>query len=148
KISGMHPEDELPPGEEHRGYYEQPVWKRIVVIGAGPAVNIVLAFVILFIVSLSANQVTQTVGEIVPHSPAAALLQPGDRILSVDGRSYPGASREERLEKFAEQVASHKCPGKQEDGCKAATPVTIRVSRGGETKTIVARPEYDPSVGR
>ena len=35
KISGMHPEDKLPPEEEHRGYYEQPVWKRIVVIGAG-----------------------------------------------------------------------------------------------------------------
>ena len=41
KISGMNPDDKLPPGEEHRGYYEMPVWKRIVVIGAGPAVNIV-----------------------------------------------------------------------------------------------------------
>ncbi|HYG96773.1 MAG TPA: site-2 protease family protein, partial [Solirubrobacterales bacterium] len=28
KISGMSPDDELPEGEEHRGYYEQPVWKR------------------------------------------------------------------------------------------------------------------------
>ena len=52
KISGMHPEDKLPAGEEHRGYYEQPVWKRIVVIGAGPAVNIVLAFAILFVLAL------------------------------------------------------------------------------------------------
>ena len=87
KISGMHPEDKLPPGEEHRGYYEQPVWKRIVVIGAGPAVNIVLAFLILFAVSLNANEATQAVGEIVPKSPAAASLEPGDRILSVDGKS-------------------------------------------------------------
>ena len=47
KISGMNPDDVLPEGEEHRGYYEMPVWKRIVVIGAGPAVNIVLAFAIL-----------------------------------------------------------------------------------------------------
>src|SRR5262249_29263362 len=37
RISGMNPDDVLPPGEEHRGYYEMPVWKRIVVIGAGPA---------------------------------------------------------------------------------------------------------------
>ncbi len=91
KISGMHPEDKLPEGEEHRGYYEQPVWKRIVVIGAGPAVNIALAFAILFAISLSANEATQTVGQIVPKSPAAALLKPGDRIVSVDGKSYPNA---------------------------------------------------------
>ena len=41
KISGMNPEEELPPEVEHRAYYRQPVWKRIVVIAAGPAVNIV-----------------------------------------------------------------------------------------------------------
>ena len=40
KITGMNPEEELPPEVEHRAYYRQPVWKRIVVIGAGPAVNI------------------------------------------------------------------------------------------------------------
>ncbi|MGH2841941.1 MAG: site-2 protease family protein, partial [Solirubrobacteraceae bacterium] len=49
KISGMNPTEELPPGEEHRAYYRQKVWKRIVVIAAGPAVNIVLAFLILFV---------------------------------------------------------------------------------------------------
>ncbi len=67
KISGMNPDDKLPPGEEHRGYYEQPVWKRIVVIGAGPAVNIALAFVVFFFVfMIGVDRPTQTVGEIVP----------------------------------------------------------------------------------
>ena len=47
KITGMNPREELPPEVAHRAYYRQPVWKRIVVIGAGPAVNIVLAFLIL-----------------------------------------------------------------------------------------------------
>ncbi|HXS48465.1 MAG TPA: site-2 protease family protein [Solirubrobacterales bacterium] len=148
KISGMNPDDKLPPGEEHRGYYEQPVWKRIVVIGAGPAVNIALAFAILFVISLNANQITQTVGEIVPKSPAAASLQPGDRIVSIDGESYPNADLEKRLESFAELVASHKCAGKQVDGCQAATPVTLRVKRDGSVETIVARPEYDASIRR
>ena len=36
KITGMNPEEELPPEVAHRAYYRQPVWKRIVVIGAGP----------------------------------------------------------------------------------------------------------------
>ena len=31
----------MPPEVAHRAYYRQPVWKRIVVIAAGPAVNIV-----------------------------------------------------------------------------------------------------------
>src|SRR3954449_7062581 len=47
KISGMNPHEELPPEHAHRAYYRQPVWKRIVVIGAGPAVNILLAGIIL-----------------------------------------------------------------------------------------------------
>ena len=56
KITGMNPEEELPPEVEHRAYYRQPVWKRIVVIGAGPAVNIVLAFVILFVLAFGASE--------------------------------------------------------------------------------------------
>jgi regulator of sigma E protease len=148
KISGMHPEDKLPPGEEHRGYYEQPVWRRIVVIGAGPAVNIVLAFVILFVLALSASDPTQTVDEIVPGSPAATVLKPGDRILAIDGKSYPNADAETRLENFYEDVGSHKCAGKQVDGCKAATPVTLRVRRDGQVKTFTVSPEYEKAAGR
>src|SRR6266576_7367981 len=53
RITGMNPAEELPPEVAPRAYYNQPVWKRIVVIGAGPAVNILLAFVILFAISLS-----------------------------------------------------------------------------------------------
>ena len=136
KISGMHPEDELPPGEEHRGYYEMPVWKRIVVIGAGPAVNIVLAFAILFVLALGASDPTQEVDEVVPGSPAAKVLQPGDRILAVDGRGYPNADTETRLERFFEAVGRHECAGRQVAGCRAATPVVLRVRRDGEAKTI------------
>ena len=75
----MNPDDVLPPGEEHRGYYEQPVWKRIVVIGAGPAVNIVLAFAILFVVFVAGRRTVhdQTVGEIVPGTPRGGRPQAG-----------------------------------------------------------------------
>jgi len=148
KISGMHPEDKLPPGEEHRGYYEQPVWKRIVVIGAGPAVNIALAFAILFVLALGASDPTQTVDRVIPGSPAAAVLKPGDRILAIDGKSYSGLGTEERLERFFEDVGSHKCQGKQVDGCRAATPVVLKVERDGKALTIAARPEYEKSAGR
>jgi regulator of sigma E protease len=38
-----------------RAYYNQPVWKRIVVIAAGPAMNILIAFFVLFFLALGVN---------------------------------------------------------------------------------------------
>ncbi len=149
KISGMNPEEEMPPEVERRAYYRQPVWKRILVIGAGPAVNIGLAFVIFFFIYLvGATNTAQTVGEIVPGSPAARTLKKGDRILSVDGKAFRGLGEESRLEHFSRLVASHKCVGKQTNGCTAATPVILRVVRGGRTLTISAHPEYEAALGR
>jgi len=149
KITGMNPEEEVPPEHEDRAYYRQPVWKRIVVVAAGPAVNIALAFAILFFVYfLNAQQVDQRVGEVRAGSPAAKVLQPGDRILAVDGKSFTGLDREARLEQFGKQVGSHECAGKQVDGCVAATPVALRISRDGEARTIVVRPEYDKAAKR
>ena len=149
KISGMNPDEELPPEAEGRGYYDQPVWKRIVVIGAGPAVNIVLAFAILFVLALSAERPNQTVGQVFPGTPAAvAGLQAGDEVLAVDGKRHLGLEGTERLERFQDDVAAHRCAGKQVDGCRAAAPVTLTVRRDGEVEQIVVRPEYDSEAER
>jgi regulator of sigma E protease len=149
KISGMNPDEELPPEARGRGYYDQPVWKRIVVIGAGPAVNIVLAFAILFFVFwLGAERATQTVGEIAAGTPAAKALQPGDRILAVDGRSFPRLDDERRRERFAELIAAHGCAGPPRDGCLATTAAALRIERGGRPQTISIRPEYDAALER
>jgi regulator of sigma E protease len=147
KISGMNPDEVLPEGEEHRGYYQQPVWKRIVVIGAGPAVNIVLAFAILFVLALGASDSTRTIGEIVPGSPAAKVLKPGDRIVAVDTKTFPGVGSEKRKLEFIKQIESHKCAGKQVEGCFAATPVKLLIARGGQLRTISVRPEYQSQYG-
>src|SRR3954453_2129798 len=42
KITGMNPREELAPEVATRAYFAQPVWKRVVVIAAGPAVNFVI----------------------------------------------------------------------------------------------------------
>jgi regulator of sigma E protease len=149
KISGMNPEEDLPPEVEPRAYYRQPVWKRIVTIGAGPAVNIVLAFVILFGVFLTdAQRSNQTVGEIEASSPASRVLRSGDLVLAIDGKSYPNADVETRQARFAHLVASHECAGKPVDGCIATTPVTLRIKRDDEVRTIQVRPEYDSELKR
>ena len=150
KITGMNPEEEVPPEVAERAYYRQPVWKRIVVIAAGPAVNIVLAFAILFAVYWvnGSQELAQKVGTIRADSPAAQVLEPGDRILAVDGSSYAGLPIEQRLERFGEAVGSHECAGEQVNGCVAETPVVLRVERDGEKQTILVKPEYDAAAKR
>src|SRR3990167_5317118 len=49
KITGMNPEEEISPEVLPRAYFRQPVWKRVVTITAGPAMNILIAFVLVFV---------------------------------------------------------------------------------------------------
>ena len=139
----------LPPDVLKRAYYKQPVWKRIVVIGAGPAMNLMLAFAILFAVSLSLNEINGRVGTIDSGSPAAQHLQPGDKILAVDGRTFPNASEERRLSRFSRLVADHKCAGKDPaGGCRATTPVHLRIKRDGRVESLAITPVYDADLER
>src|SRR5690242_2011000 len=78
KISGMNPTEELTPEVARRAYYNQPVWKRIVVILAGPFVNLVIAFVIIWALFLSQGEAvaTKNVATVARSTPAAAVLKP------------------------------------------------------------------------
>ena len=60
KITGMNPNEELPPEVVARAYYNQPVWKRIVVILAGSGVNLLIAFVIIWALFLANGQAVAT----------------------------------------------------------------------------------------
>ncbi len=116
-------------------------------IGAGPAVNIVLGFAILFVVALtSASVPTQTVREVVPKTPAAGVLKPGDTILAVDGHRYPGLDSEARIERFRDEIGTHRCAGEQKDGCIAATPVTLTIKRDGKVENVSVDPEYSAAA--
>ena len=149
KISGMNPEEKLSPEVEPRSYLRQPVWKRIVVVGAGPAVNIALALVILFFVALTSTlSSTQTVQKVLPHTPASHLLKPGDRILAVDGSRYLKLKPSKRVDRFREEIGQHRCPGKQTNGCLASTPVRLTVERDGQVRQIAVRPKYRAAEGQ
>ena len=141
KITGMNPDEELPPEVAPRGYYHQPVWKRIVVIGAGPAVNIAIAFIILFFLAFGIQESSQTVDEVAAGSPAESRLVADDRIISVDGVRGDQVA-------IAEQIDSHGCAGGPVDGCKAETPATVVVERDGSRRTIEIRPQFDAANDR
>ena len=139
KITGMNPAEEIPPAVAHQAYYRQPVWKRIVVIGAGPAVNIVLAFLILWVL-IWANGVGEPTNRIeaINGPPARGELALGDRIVEVDGVRGD-------FEALKARIASHRCAGEEVGGCVATTPAKITVSLRGEERTVRLRPVYNSS---
>ncbi len=146
KISGMNPDEDLPDEVRTRAYYSQPVWKRVAVISAGPAVNLVLALILLFIFfwAIGPETASTRVGTIEKSYPAAEVLKPGDKLVSVDGvRGDPT--------KLSPQIAKHECAEKPPvKGCKSATPAKLVVIRDGRRLEIDARPIYDstPQVER
>jgi membrane-associated protease RseP (regulator of RpoE activity) len=101
--------EEVKPGDEHRQFYQRAPWKRIIVMAAGPFMNLILAVVIFGGVLMVYGTPTPTttvesVTECVvpanasnreqcppgaPKSPAAAAgFQPGDKIVSFNGKPY------------------------------------------------------------
>jgi regulator of sigma E protease len=139
----------LPPEQLDRAYYRQPVWKRIVVIAAGPTVNILLAFVILFALAFTVEKGTElVVGKPEPDTPAARVLEQGDRIVAVDGVRVTGKDLASDAERISNQINSHECAGEPTSGCRAETPARIVVVRDGERTVLHARPFYDPAVER
>jgi regulator of sigma E protease len=143
KITGMNPNEEIPPEVQPRAYYNQPVWKRIVVILAGPAMNLLIAFVIVWALFLANGQgvPTDRVAVVQKGTPAAAAFIPGDRIVSVDGvTGSPDAIRR--------QLATHRCAGAQVNGCVAATSARVVVRREGRLLTFELRPRYSAADHR
>jgi regulator of sigma E protease len=134
KITGMNPAEEIPPEHADRAYYRQPVWKRIVVIFAGPAVNIVLAFAILAGVYLSQGTVEPppVVGAIEQSTPAANTLKAGDVLVAVDGKRPAGDTYTEQLTEIGKAIGAHE-----------GTPVNITVRRDGRELTVTGKTFYD-----
>jgi regulator of sigma E protease len=150
KITGMNPEEDVPPEHAQNAYFRKPVWKRIVVVAAGPVVNIVLAFLILFGVYAvgGLEKSDQSVGSVKTGSPASKVLKGGDQIVAIDGKRFPGVSLERRLKEFGSLVKAHKCSGQQVENCRASTPVRLTIKRDGQLKTIAVYPRYDKEEKR
>jgi regulator of sigma E protease len=144
KISGMNPDEDLPAEVRDRAYHAQPVWKRIVVIGAGPAVNLVLAFLLLFVffAAIGPETGSRDIGVVEKGYPAAGVLRPGDRLVAVDGE------RGDPVE-LSKRIARHECAERPpQPRCRAAEPATVTVIRNGRERTFELTPIYDASNER
>ena len=143
--------ERLSPEILKRAYYNQPVWKRVVVIAAGPVVNVLIAFVILFGLAFGLEQAAGSgveIGLLTDDSPATGRLQEGDRIVSIDGVAAADREFNDRIEDFRDQINGHTCAGEPVDGCRATMPVHLVVERDGTEIPVDVTPEYDAEADR
>jgi regulator of sigma E protease len=118
---------DLEEGTAPDAYWRAPTSKRVAVIAAGPLANVLIAFLILFVLFTvsggPSSRPSNEVAAVVAGSPAAAAhLQVGDRIVAVDGRparSFDAISRHIRQ--------SH------------GRPVTLTVQRAGRRLSVGPR---------
>ena len=147
KITGMSPEEVFEtPSIEARAYVNQPVWKRIVVIAAGPAVNLVLAFLLamVFFIGSGVHHVTNSsggwaysVGSLTSQSAAKGKLQAGDQIVRIDGIAANDPVVIHRL------IEKHTCAGGAHvNNCQATSAVTLVVNRHGVLRTVRVVPRW------
>lgn len=80
---------QLPASERAESFPAKPLWQRAAIVAAGPFINFLFAILILstFAFAYGESRTPAVVGKVQPRSAAAgAGVQPGDRILSLNGR--------------------------------------------------------------
>ena len=94
KMSGENPGDEVTGDPQE--FMSKPKWQRFLVAFAGPAMNVVLAVVVLAGLYMYGSEVPEfaqgeaRVGIVAKDSPASvAGILPGDLIVDFDGKEYP-----------------------------------------------------------
>jgi regulator of sigma E protease len=121
KLAGMDDGETGP-----RSFNAKPVWRRILVIAAGSVTNLLLPFVIFLFAFVGTAGPPLQIKSVSPGFPAeAAGLQPGDKILAVNGQAV-GVGDDFRT------IVSN----------SGGQPVMIRLQRGGDSPkdiTVVPR---------
>ncbi len=134
KMSGEQPGD--PEAEDPRSVLNKPRWQRLIITAAGPLMNVVLAVAVLTgLYMVSYERIVDEGGAIIGHvmadSPAAkAGLQPGDKIVRLDGKNNPDW----------EDIVSKELPG-------AERPMTLTIERAGQRLPVSVTPMLDEKDG-
>ena len=126
KPLGEDPQEEIKEEDRHRSLWAQPIWKRALIIGAGPFFNFFLAAVLFSSINLfGIPYYPSKIGEVSPGLPAEqAGLKKGDVVLSIDGEEV---KKWDDLSKIIRN-------SKGED-------LLLKVKRDGETLEIKVTPK-------
>jgi regulator of sigma E protease len=112
-----------------RSFASRPLWQRLVIVLAGPAANLLLPVAIYFVFFAGHTMLPAAViGDVFENSVAQrAGLEPGDRVLEIDGRAM-------RYWEDIEAVVQH----------SAGKELHVRVSRNGKTFERYVTPIEEP----
>ncbi len=133
-MAGQQPGEDLPdtPEEARRTFLGAPWWKRVIILLAGPAANLVFPVVALFFLYLGDSQdYAARIGAVEPGTPAAvAGFKAGDLITGIDGVPIRTFSE---LSKIASTSA-----GRQ---------LEVEVEREGKRQTLQVTPASVETMG-
>jgi regulator of sigma E protease len=87
KLIGENPEEEVKEEDRARSFSAAPIWKRSLIVAAGPFFNFLLAIALFSTINLfGVPSLPAKIGELSPGLPAEeAGLKKGDAVLSIDG---------------------------------------------------------------
>ncbi len=111
--------------------YSKPPIVRIVISIAGPAMNLLTTFLVAVCALWGFGIPVLQVADVVPGKPAAVVLQPGDRVLEIDGHPVYNVNDVSRWIQAA-------------DG----NPVTFLIDRNGYQKQVKITPVLDQEAGK
>ena len=139
RIIGMSSADPVDPDDEARAYRAKSYPRRALVVSAGSLMHLAMAFVAFLAMHawVGAPSVEWQVEEVIERRddlvlPAASAgIEPGDRIVAVDGRPTV------RWDEFVAQVQAH-----------AGQRVELEIERDGELLTASTTLAADPETGR
>ena len=143
KMKGQDDSDPTKTSPDPDSYNSKSPLQRIGILLAGPGANFALAFVLYFFIALGGPQVlSPVIGDVVEHSPAAAAgLQKGDRILSIDGKKIDTWKSMSETIKQAEKTLYLVI---ERDGLVRQVAVTPKIT---ETTDMFKETVYRPMVG-
>lgn len=99
KFYGSHRNEDVPDHVQGLLYWQAPVWKRAIIVAAGPLANFLLAFVIFWIMVMHGiERLPAVVGDVIEGSRAQqAGIMPEDRFVELDGKKVKSWSDIERI---------------------------------------------------
>jgi len=145
KMAGESYEDELK--NEPWEFLSASPWRRIAIVFAGPAMNLVLAAFIFFLIYFLVGKeftATRELGEVIPGSLGAqAGLAAGDAITSVNGQ--PVDRWDDVAEKIGESILEEKSVHLtyERDGQPKEAALPVKIVKVGEAELIEAPPVLD-----
>ena len=129
KLVGESSKEFLSEREKYIAFTYQPLWKRTLIVLAGPLFNILFALIVfIFLFAISGKPLLlPKIGDVQPESPAAmAGMRKGDIVLAIDNKPI------NTWDELASEIKKH-----------ANTPLSLLIQRNNKKLVITLKPKIE-----